>query len=192
MRKQVHRLCVEISPDSRWNVDMPSDAQNPTFDFRCLPVAFFQFKIQVRRKRTILVHAAQPFGDGISVMLMRVPIFLWECPAPESWINFHDGRLAWLNLPPVERPEMNATGGPRPDIPQPWESAVGRFRDRPLHVKVKDRLCAAGSYLRHSPPSGLSNSRASIAADSLANKVHVDILIGGPVLLKVVQEFRPV
>jgi hypothetical protein len=25
MRKQVHRLCVEISPDSRWNVDMASE-----------------------------------------------------------------------------------------------------------------------------------------------------------------------
>src|ERR1017187_2498567 len=125
-------------------------------------------------------------------MLMPVPISLWECPAPERWINFHDGRLARWNLPSVEGPEMNATGSPQPDVPQPGKSAMRRFRNRPLHVKVKDRLRAAGSYLRHSPPSSLSNSRASIAADPLANKVNVNILIGGPVLLEVVQECRPV
>jgi len=29
MREQVHRLCVEISPDSQWNVDISGELLQP-------------------------------------------------------------------------------------------------------------------------------------------------------------------
>ena len=131
-------------------------------------------------RETIQVRPAQPFGDGESVMLMAVAAILWERSAPKSRVHFRHCRLARWNLPSVEGPEMNATDSSQPDISQPGKSAVSRFRNRPLHVKVKDRLCAAGSYLRHSPPVVFPDSRASIAANALADEVHIDIVVGWP------------
>jgi hypothetical protein len=65
---------------------------------------------------------------------------------------------------------------------------MGGFRDRSLHVEMKDRLRAACALLGQAPPAGITHARSTVAADALANEIDVDALIGRPMALEIVEE----
>jgi hypothetical protein len=68
-----------------------------------------------------------------------------------------------------------------------------RLRYRALHVEVKDRLGAPGTYLCDSPQGRPARTRSSVAAIAIANKIHIGVLlIGRPVALEIVKEHAPI
>jgi hypothetical protein len=60
-------------------------------------------------------------------MLIRGPILAGEVPGPQPGVDFSDGGAARGNLPPVERPEMDAFAESLTNEPQPRNSRMRRF-----------------------------------------------------------------
>src|SRR5258708_31417978 len=79
------------------------------------------------------------------------------------------------------------------DKAQPRDAGVGGFCDRALHIEMKDGFCAARALLGQTPPPGIPRARIAISAHTLANEIDIRVVfVGGPMLLEVVQERRPV
>src|SRR5580704_4974116 len=57
---------------------------------------------------------------------------------------------------------------------------------------MKNRLGAPRAYFCDSPPGRSSCSRRSVAIDSFANEIYINVLVGGPVELEVVQKRGPI
>jgi hypothetical protein len=81
---------------------------------------------------------------------------------------------------------MDAVPEPPADVAKPGNPGMGRFRYRSLGVKMEDRFRAAGPLLGQPPPASIAHSRRAIAAQSVANEIDVDVLVGRPMALEIV------
>src|SRR5271156_4805152 len=125
-------------------------------------------------------------------MLIRGPILAGEAPGPHPGVDFSDGGAARGNLPPVERPEVDAFAESLTNEPQPRNSRMRRFCHRAQRAEIEDGLRAAGSFLRDATPTAVPASRGAVALVALEHGFDVDVLICRPMALEVVEERRPV
>ena len=138
-------------------------------------------------RRTASSARYAPSGDVVGVVLVDGAALAREAPAPHGGVDLGDGGPAGRNIPPVERPEMNARPQPLPDEPQPRNSGARRLRHRPLHVEMKNRLCAAGALLGQSTPSRVACARFAVAPDTIAHEIDVGVVfIRRPMALEIV------
>src|SRR5262249_6682251 len=93
----------------------------------------------------------------------------------------------------VEWPEMHARPEPPANEQQPRDTSVGGFRDRPLHVEMKDGLGAAGALLGEPPPAGVADASGTVAHDALADEIDIGVVVvGRPMVLEIVEEGGPI
>jgi len=64
--------------------------------------------------------------------------------------------------------------------------------NRSLHIEMKDRLGTASALLGRPAPAGVSHTRRAIAAQAIADEIDVDVLVGRPMALKIVEKLLPV
>ena len=141
-------------------------------------------------KRSIHIRTTQPRRNGVRVLLVCIATLLRERFTPQSRIHLRHRRSPRRNLPAIKRPKMHVRV--RPDITQPWQSAMRRLRNRALHVKMKYRL-SPGTYLCNASPRRSPRPRRSIAVHTVTDKIYIDVLIiGRPMQLEVVQESTPI
>lgn len=77
------------------------DAENPAFDLSCHPILRRQLRLQVFAEFALLVSTLHPQRDGVSVVLVLVPIFRGEAAAPKGWIDLHYGGAPWRDDPTI-------------------------------------------------------------------------------------------
>ena len=125
-------------------------------------------------------------------MLVLRAVRASKAAAPQRRIDLGNGGTPSRNIPAVERPEMHALAQPLADEAQPRNPGMGGFCYRSLHVEMKHRFCAAGAFLGQPPPARVARARSAVAAYALANEIDVDVLVGRPMPLEIVEERRPV
>ncbi|MFZ0459404.1 MAG: hypothetical protein WAM17_13355, partial [Rhodoplanes sp.] len=69
---------------------------------------------------------------------------------------------------------------------------MGGFRHRSLHIELENGLRATGTLLGQPPPAGMAHARRAVATQAVANEIDVDILVGRPMALEIVEEGGPV
>ena len=70
---------------------------------------------------------------------------------------------------------------------------MGGFRNRSLHVEMKDRFCPTCAFFCQTPPSGAAHPCRAVADYSLAYEINIGVvLVGWPMLVEVIEERRPV
>ena len=79
-----------------------------------------------------------------------------------------------------------------PNEAQPGNSGVSGLGHRPLHVEMKNRFGTAGPFLGQPPPAGAACARAAVSHHAVANEIDVDVLVGRPMALEIVEEGGPV
>ncbi len=134
------------------------------------------------------IHACEPLGDNVGVMLVGRTSLPWVTLSEDGRIDLGDHRPSIGNTPPVKRPEMNPISDLLLNSSQPGESSVSGAGNLPLNVEVEDRLGRRG------PPVGetklIVGSCSRVALPQI--KDAIAIVIGGPVLAEVGQEFIPI
>lgn len=126
--------------------------ENPSL-YPGLPL-FFIPKLGAKKssKPATLVSPAHPCGDGVGVLLMRIACLNWEAPAPERWIDLDNGWSPNGNFPPVKGPKVDPVTDMPADVAKPRQARMGRFGDRTLNIKVKDRFRTACADFGEAPP----------------------------------------
>ena len=66
------------------------------------------------------------------------------------------------------------------------------FATDPCTSKWKDRFRAAGAFLGQPPPARVTLRAAPLPSRAIADKIDVDVFVGRPMVLEIVQERRPV
>ena len=124
-------------------------------------------------------------------MLVRRAVVAREAPAPQPRVDLDDRGAPGRYVPAVERPEVDA----RPELPadeaQPGDAGVRGLRHRALDVEVEHGLGAAGPDLGQASPPRIALAGRAVAVGALAYEVDVDILVGRPVALEIVEEGVP-
>ena len=87
---------------------------------------------------------------------------------------------------------MNPFAKLLPHVTQPWQPGMGGLGHRARYVEVKDRL-GASPLVRQTPPARIPRTSSAIAVEAITDKIDIGVvIIGGPVLLKVIEEGRPI
>ena len=60
---------------------------------------------------------------------------------------------------------------------QPGNPGMGGFGHLTLHVEMKYRLGAAGSFFGQPPPAGIAGPRRAVACRSVANEIDVGVVL---------------
>jgi hypothetical protein len=79
-----------------------------------------------------------------------------------------------------------------PDEAQPGNPGMGGLRHRSLHVELKDRFRSASALLCQPPPARIAHARRTIPYGAVADEINVDVFVGRPMALKIVEEGRPI
>ena len=89
--------------------------------------------------------------------------------------------------------EMDSLADLLPEVSKPRQSSVRGLGYRALDTEMEDRLSGARPDIGQPPPARVAGTGRAVSAESVANELDVGVvLVGGPVLPKVVQECRPV
>jgi hypothetical protein len=112
--------------------------------------------------------------------------------SPELFTRLHHRRAPGRDVPSIERPEMHAGPEPLANEAQPGNPGMGGFRHRSLHVEVIYRFRAASTLLGQPSPAGIAHARCAVAHRAVADEIDVDVFVGRPMALKIVEEGRPI
>jgi hypothetical protein len=69
---------------------------------------------------------------------------------------------------------------------------MGRLGHRPGHIKVKNRFGSACANFGQALPSRLAGAGLPVAGKTVPHKINIDIFVGGPMALEVVQKYLPI
>ena len=69
---------------------------------------------------------------------------------------------------------------------------MGGFGHCPVHIEVKNGFCAASALLRQATPAGTAYSLRAIADKAVANEIEVNVSVGWPMPLEIVEKVGPV
>lgn len=87
---------------------------------------------------------------------------------------------------------MDSVSYPLSDVTQPGKAGMGGLGQRAGHIKVKNRFGFACPNLGQTTPSRLAGSGRPVAGKTIPNEINIDIFVGGPVALEVVEKYLPV
>jgi hypothetical protein len=113
-------------------------------------------------------------------------------PVPQCGVDLGYDRFSARWLPAIERPEVDVITELLTEVTQPGQAGVRRLCHASLNVEMKDRLGLA-PLLGKSAPTRIATAAGAITTYTLTDEIYVRIiLVGRPVLMKIVQKSGPI
>jgi hypothetical protein len=107
-------------------------------------------------------------------------------------MDLRDHRTIWRNAPTIKRPEMDVVFDVLSNIAQPWNACVRGLRYRPRHIEMKHRFGCACPQFGQPPLTRITTAGCTVSADTVPQKIDIDILVSRPMALEIIEERWPV